>query len=199
MKSYLPVILLLLFISNGIQGQTDSYSDSLNRFREQYITGHELIKGKERGGLDFFPVSKQYCIKVKFEKVPEAPWFGMETSGTLKKNYRVYGTFTFKISDTILTLNIYQSKDLMATAQYAKHLFIPFTDKTSGNESYENGRYIDFTTDEVEQPGFMLDFNKAYNPYCAYVSNVYNCPLPPPENDLPVAIRAGEKKYRKAH
>lgn len=199
MKYSFSVILFAgLFCINSF-AQTDIYTDSLKKFRERYVAEHELIKGKEKDYLDFFPVNKSFCVSVKFEKVQESPWFKMETSGTLKKNYRVYGTFTFKINDTTLKLNIYQSKDLMGTAQYAKHLFIPFTDKTSGNESYENGRYIDLTTDEVEKPGFKLDFNKAYNPYCAYVSNVYNCPLPPPENDLSVAIRAGEKKYRKMH
>lgn len=199
MKHLFSAILFICVFFINSSAQKDIYTDSLQKFRERYISEHELIKGKERDYLDFFPIDQSYCVAVKFKKAPEAPWFKMETSGTLKKNYRVYGTLEFTIHDSTLTLNIYQSKDLMGIAQYAKHLFIPFTDKTSGVESYENGKYIDLTIDEVEKPGFMLDFNKAYNPYCAYVSNVYNCPLPPPENDLPVAIRAGEKKYRKAH
>jgi uncharacterized protein (DUF1684 family) len=83
--------------------------------------------------------------------------------------------------------------------KYADYLLIAFSDRTSGEDSYGNGRYIDASTGEMEQGTYILDFNKAYNPYCAYVSNVYNCPLPPKENDLKVAIRAGEMKFGKGH
>jgi uncharacterized protein (DUF1684 family) len=67
----------------------------------------------------------------------------MESSGPIKKNYRVYGIIHFTINDTAVTLNIYQSQDLMTTKEYKDHLFIPFTDATSGEETYESGRYID--------------------------------------------------------
>ncbi|HUR67248.1 MAG TPA: DUF1684 domain-containing protein, partial [Chitinophagaceae bacterium] len=60
-------------------------------------------------------------------------------------------------------------------------------------------RYIDATIAEMESGNYLLDFNKAYNPYCAYISNRYNCPVPPKENNLNVFIRAGEKKFGKDH
>lgn len=87
----------------------------------------------------------------------------------------------------------------MSTEKYADHLFIPFTDMTSGEESYENGRYIDLSIADVESGHFTIDFNKAYNPYCAYVSDLYNCPIPPKENHLSIKIKAGEMKYGKLH
>jgi uncharacterized protein (DUF1684 family) len=113
--------------------------------------------------------------------------------------YRVYGKVHFKIEDSAITLSLYQSQDLMQMDKYRDHLFIPFTDGTSGVESYEGGRYFDLTINDIKDSTLVIDFNKAYNPYCAYVSNVYNCPIPPRENRLTVAIRAGEKVYGKAH
>lgn len=67
-----------------------------------------------------------------------------------------------------------------------------------GTESYGGGRYIDCVINDIRNSTLMLDFNKAYNPYCAYVTG-YNCPIPPREKDLPVAIHAGEKNYGKPH
>jgi len=96
-----------------------------------------------------------------------------------------------------MKLHVYQSQSLLQSDQYKDYLFIPFTDLTSGNGTYEAGRYIDIKSEEIRGDHVIIDFNKAYNPYCAYVKNVYNCPIPPRENDLPVAILAGEKEYGK--
>jgi uncharacterized protein len=84
---------------------------------------------------------------------------------------------------------------LMGNDQYKNYLFLPFTDATTGIETYESGRYIDLQINDIKNNEVLIDFNKAYNPYCAYVSGVYNCPVPPKENHLIVAILAGEKIY----
>lgn len=177
----------------------DIYLDSLNAFRNRYIEQHEVVTGNDRQLLQFFPLQKTYCVPARFEKVEEAPWFNMPTSGTVKKAFRVYGILYFTIRDTPCRLYVYQSQNLLSNPAYGNYLFIPFTDPGNGEESYEAGRYIDLTTEEIEKPGFQLDFNKAYNPYCAYISNKYNCPIPPAENALPVAIRAGEMKFKQPH
>ena len=85
----------------------------------------------------------------------------------------------------------------MSTAQYRDHLFIPFTDATSGEETYESGRYIDLEIKDIKGDRVLLDFNRAYNPYCAYVTGKFNCPIPPIENRLKIAIPAGEKSFSK--
>ena len=87
----------------------------------------------------------------------------------------------------------------MTNAQYKDYLFLPFTDLTSGKETYASGRYLDLKTDEIKNGKVTLDFNKAYNPYCAYVSGVYNCPIPPKENTLGVEVKAGEKLFTGSH
>lgn len=121
----------------------------------------------------------------------------MATSGPIKKQYRVYGIIHFKIKNTSLQLNLYQSQTLMLNEQYKNLLFLPFTDATTGKKTYEGGRYIDLDINAIKNKRVIIDFNKAYNPYCAYVSGVYNCPVPPKENHLIIAIRAGEKLYKR--
>jgi uncharacterized protein (DUF1684 family) len=123
----------------------------------------------------------------------------METSGPIKKTFRVYGILYFTIHDTAVKLNLYQSQNLMTTNEYKNYLFLPFTDISSGEETYAAGRYIDISTEDIVDNKVILDFNKAYNPYCAYVSGKYNCPIPPKENQLAVAIHAGEKIFAQPH
>lgn len=199
MKKFILLLFTAVLIGCSLPGQVSRYTDSLATFRNKYVDEHEVIKGEDRQSIRFFPIDGSYCIKARFEKAKEEPWFKIATSGTEKKTYRVYGTLYFSIHDTALTLQVHQSQGLLDVPKYADYLLIAFTDRTSGDDTYENGRYIDATTGEMEQGTYILDFNKAYNPYCAYVSNVYNCPLPPKENDLKVAIRAGEMKFGKGH
>ena len=130
--------------------------------------------------------------------MPTALGFNAGTSGATPQIQRKYGRLTFMIHDTVLHLMVYQSQALMQETATRDYLFIPFTDATSGIDSYGAGRYIDGTINDIRNGSLVLDFNKAYNPYCAYSAG-YNCPIPPRENDLPVAIQAGEKNYGKAH
>ena len=179
--------------------QNKTYKDSTESYFKKYVKEHEVVTGKDKELMSFFTVSEKYRMMCRFERIINSPWFRMESSGPIKKNYRVYGKIHFTINDTAVTLNIYQSQDLMTTQQYKDHLFIPFTDATSGEETYESGRYIDLEIKDIVNDKVQIDFNKAYNPYCAYVSGKYNCPIPPSENRLTVAIRAGEKAFRKSH
>jgi len=174
-----------------------SYHDSLQAFITSYVSHHELVKGDDRKYLRFFPIDEAYRVRADFKKASEAKWFLVQTSGLQKKLYRVFGTVSFSVHDTIITASIYQSKDLLDDPKYANYLVLMFTDKTTGNETYDGGRYIDLSTNDIKDQFVTIDFNKAYNPYCAYVRNKYNCPIPPRENDFPVAIRAGEKLYTK--
>jgi hypothetical protein len=174
--------------------QEHSYTDSILQFRSKYIEEHEVVKGNKKKQMSFFPVNEIYRVGTRVELIEGALWFGMETSSEKMKPYRVYAILHFKLNEEKYKLHVYQSKDLMNIPAYADHLFIPFADETCGEESYENGRYIDLTIHEISTGNFILDFNKAYNPYCAYISNKFSCPVPPKENHLPIAIKAGEKK-----
>lgn len=144
--------------------------------------------------LDFFAIDSTYKVVAKFELEKNPRLFEMATTTDRKPIYKTYGTATFNLGGKALKLHIYQNQDLIKKPDYINHLFIPFTDQTNGNESYGGGRYMD-----VEIPigeTIVIDFNKSYNPYCAY-NDKYSCPIPPRENDLAIAIKAGVKMYEK--
>lgn len=202
-------ILLLSFICSTLAGQTQDrtnekgikkYTDSLIAFRQNYIETHDVVQTEgDKKLLAFFPIDPSYQVKCRFEKIDKIDWFPMNTSGAAKKMHRKYGRLTFTLRDTILHLFVYQSQALLQTTEYKDYLFIPFSDQTSGEETYGAGRYLDCLIRDFQDGTILLDFNKAYNPSCAYATG-YNCPIPPKENDLPVVIRAGEKNYgKKSH
>lgn len=194
MKKIIPLICLFTALYSYGQG---GYTDSLNKFIDGYIKNHEVVLGKDRALLRFYPVNANYKVTARFEDAADSKWFSMETSGGTKTPYRVYGSIHFSLHDTLVKLNIYQSQNLLAVTGYKDYLFIPFTDLSSGEGTYEGGRYIDLRTGDIVNHQLVLDFNKAYNPYCAYVTGKYNCPIPPKENYLPIAVLAGEKKFEK--
>ena len=144
--------------------------------------------------LSFFDIDENYIVKAEFIKTESASPFVMPTTTERKPIYMKYGELHFTLKGKKLSLNVYQSQRLLTDPKYKDYLFIPFTDLTNGESTYGGGRYLDFkipTSSEV-----TLDFNKAYNPYCAY-NGIYSCPIPPKENDLPIKIEAGVKKYDK--
>ena len=196
MKKLLSCIFLCTILHGYSQ---DIYKDSLNSYIARYVKQHEVVIGDDKQFFSFFSVNEKYKVTATFEETNNSKWFSMETSGTIRKTFRVYGVLYFSINDTAVTLNIYQSQNLMNVAEYKNHLFLPFTDITSGEETYAAGRYIDLEISDINGNKVVIDFNKAYNPYCAYVSGKYNCPIPPKENQLTVAVAAGEKVFSKQH
>ena len=190
------LLFMLLLWGQSLIAQPPYYLDSVSAFRNQYINTHGVIKEKDRAGLQFYPIDTVYLTATRVERIYEAPWFSMETSGKIKKTYRVYAILHFTIKGAAHRLSVYQSQQLMQSDVYKDYLFIPFTDLSNGEQTYENGRYIDLLTTDLEKNPFFLDFNKAYNPFCAYVSDVYNCPVPSEENRLAITVNAGEKKFR---
>jgi uncharacterized protein len=189
---------LLAFSGLTCLAQTNkAYHDSLQAFRANYINTHEVVKTNEdRMLLQFFPLDPSYRVTCRFEKLTGSEWFPMATSGAATQMHRKYGRLTFSIHDTTFHLFVYQSQSLLTVKGYEGYLFVPFTDITSGETTYGAGRYLDCDINDIQGETMRLDFNKAYNPYCAYTAG-YNCPIPPKENDLQVAILAGEKNYGK--
>ena len=188
--------LLLAFCITQLFGQA-SYNDSLKTYLDGYVKKHEVVRGPDKKYFQFYPVDEKYRVVATFEKAKDSKWFSMETSAFQKQTYRVYGTVSFMIHDTLIKADIYQSQDLLTNPKYKNYLALMFTDKTTGDQTYHAGRYIDFTIEDINNDQLVIDFNKAYNPYCAYVKGRYSCPIPPKENYLPVAIEAGEKSFGK--
>ncbi len=200
----LSLLLILLISLTGCSQKKeifDNYTASVKDFQHELNTKYAdeedspLTKEdlKEFKALDFFPIDSTFRIVAKFELNKNPTFFEMPTNTDRKPVYKTYGTATFTINGKDLELHIYQNQDLIKKPEYKNHLFIPFTDLTNSNGTYGGGRYIDLEIPEGTT--IVIDFNRAYNPYCAYNHN-YSCPIPPRENDLSVAIKAGVKAFK---
>ena len=182
----------LCTILNAQQEQTAS--EFQQELSLQYIDPEESPlkeKAKDFKGHDFFTIDSAFIVKAKFIRTLNAIPFQMKTTGSRLPIYEKYGEAHFTIQGKKLVLSIFQSHELRETEEYRNHLLLPFTDASSGEESYAGGRFIDL---EITSDDFIvLDFNKAYNPYCAYTDG-YSCAIPPEENYLDVKILAGVQK-----
>ncbi|WP_300437095.1 DUF1684 domain-containing protein [Christiangramia sp.] len=170
------------------------FQDELNREyanpEESPLEDKDL---KEFRGLDFFEINPDYIVKAEFVRTPAESPFRMKTSTDRMPVYVKYGELYFNLKGKDFKLNLYQNQELTQDPEYFNYLFLPFTDLTNGESTYGGGRYIDFRIPESKE--VILDFNKAYNPYCAY-SGKYSCPIPPEENDLEIEIFAGVKAFK---
>ena len=148
---------------------------------------------KDFEGLDFFEPDTTYVVKARLERTPDAIPFLMKTTTNDHRNEVVYGIAHFELQNQKYQLEIYQSLD-EPDEGFEDYLFLPFLDNTNGAETYGGGRYIDLTIPEGDS--IVIDFNKAYNPYCVY-NKKYSCPLVPRQNYLRTNVRAGVKDFVK--
>jgi uncharacterized protein (DUF1684 family) len=135
-------------------------------------------------GLSYYPPALDLRLVLPLECEPEEPVEFQTSTGDMRLYQRI-GTFAFEVDGATASLALYEGEP----GEY----FLPFRDATSGKETYGAGRYLEPI--EVEKGTFLVDFNLAYNPYCAH-SEEFSCPLPPIENWLKVPIRAGEMNYK---
>lgn len=136
-------------------------------------------------GLPYFPYDSTLAFAVALEPTLQRDTLRMATSTGEPRDYIRFGSFSFPAEGRRHRLAVFQPLD-----PSERRLFLPFADATSGSSTYSAGRYLDF--DPAPDGRYVLDFNYAYSPYCAYNPR-YTCPLPPRENRLAVAIRAGEQ------
>ena len=149
---------------------------------------------KEFETLDFFEPDTSYVVKAKFVRTPDAVPFLNPTTTDRKTEEVVYGIAHFTLNGEERQLEVYQSLGLLDQEGYEDYLFLPFLDDTNGNETYGGGRYIDLNIPVDDT--LVIDFNKAYNPYCVY-NKKYSCPLVPRQNYLRTNVRAGVKNFLK--
>ena len=139
-------------------------------------------------GITFFPFNEELVFKADFTKIENGKTIPFPTSAKKIKNYKEYGKVNFEFNQKPFELTIYASGPPIKG--YENSLFLPFTDDTNGVTTYGGGRYIDLEIKDIKNNKVTIDFNKAYNPYCAY-SKYYNCPIPPANNYLETEINAG--------
>lgn len=149
---------------------------------------------KKFEGLEFFPFDSAYVVVAELNRTPDEKPFKMKTTTDRLPEYVKYGEVTFQLKGGTYQLNIYQNLDLMDEESYEDYLFLPFLDDTNGEESYGGGRYVESRIPKGNT--LTIDFNEAYNPYCAY-NEKYSCPIVPRENYIPVKVEAGVKVFKK--
>lgn len=159
------------------------YKDSV----ESPLSRADRLKFKEH---QFYPIDSSYRVTASFIRTPNEKTFNMPTTNGKLKEYVKYGEVHFTIHGQKFKLNTYQSLTLIKIEKYKNYLFLPFKDFTNSVETYGGGRFMDLTIPETAT--IIIDFNKAYNPYCAY-SDKYSCPIVPIENSLQIEIKAGIK------
>ncbi|MBK9215238.1 MAG: DUF1684 domain-containing protein [Chloracidobacterium sp.] len=186
-----------------VNGQTFYGSTDVKAFRDG--RDHEFRNKEESPlkeedlaafkGLNYFPVDDAFRVSARFTRTPEEKYFQMPTSSGISKKFVKYGVLRFDLFGTERKLSVYQiDKEVLDKfPEYADLLFIPFRDATNRTETYAGGRYIDIR--QPKDAAVVVNFNLAYNPNCAYGTDKYNCPIPPRENTLDVAITAGEKRF----
>jgi len=192
---------ILQMVNQQALAQTGSYMQKIMHERRQkdklFRKGSESpIPAREKRrfkGLVYFPVDSAYRVSATLVRDTAQAAFAMKTSTSRLPMYRRYGELHFTLKGQQLRLTVYQSLDLQRNPMYRDYLFLPFTDQTTDETTYGAGRYIDLRIPKGE--AITIDFNLAYNPYCAY-NDTYSCPVTPPENHLPIAIEAGEKLYK---
>ena len=208
MNKFNKIFLFFLFISllalvfascSNYTEKEKEYIDNLNKyraaknieFRDSSYSPFNYKKKVEFHPLKYFDANFDFIFKGKLvlnEIMDTVKIYG--TKGEERKSVR-YGVLKLKNDKQILNVNVYET---LGRNGVTKYYSIWFTDKTTNNESYGVGRYIDFELNDNPDYVYTVDFNYAYNPYCAYTSQ-YSCAIPTKEDYLDIAVTAGEKKF----
>jgi len=169
------------------------FQNELNdEYKDEQRSPLEKKDRKNFIGHSFYKINPSYRVIATLKKTPTARPFMMKTTSNLAHEYVKYGILTFKLNGVTLRLSVYQSTSHKKSEEFKNYLFLPFKDRTNGYWTYGGGRYIDLEIPEGDT--IIIDFNKAYNPFCHYSSH-FSCPLVPRENNLLVEVKAGVKKY----
>lgn len=192
---WLVAVALAAACTSGPSAPDDTaYVDDLAKARtakdEQFRAGSDSPVPKEKRDallpLRYYQIDPGYAVPAALKLADERPVFEMPTSTGALRRMQLVGTLEFTLQGEPRSLGAFVPEG----TQQITSLFVPFADMTTGAETYAAGRYLDI---EPTTTGYYtVDFNRAYNPYCAY-NAAYECPFPPPSNRLKVAIRAGEQ------
>lgn len=191
------VIAIILYSLTGNEttknatAANDDYLTTIQSLRKQkddfLKTDKESpIKDKAKfKGLKYFEVNPNFRVIGKLDKFASDQTINISMTGGTTEEYEAYGNVTFEIEGVKCSLKIFKTPE--------GNLFLPFKDLTSNKETYGAGRYLDFGVDDVKNNQIEIDFNKAYQPYCAY-NETFTCPITPAENFLNLALKAGERQ-----
>lgn len=196
MPTALRTFALVLMLALAVQACGTpplSYDDEIAAWRSEkdrfMRSDQSPLEEPKRAGfpaLPYFPVNPDYRVPAALTVVANADVLEMPTSTGQRRRMRRIGTLEFSVKGAPLTLTAFAEADDTAL----RRLFVPFFDTTNGTQTYPGGRYLDL--ERTASGVYDLDFNRAYNPFCHF-NATYDCPVPPRENRLAVAIEAGER------
>jgi uncharacterized protein len=188
-------VIIFYFIREAFTGE-EQYIATVEQSRQEKdrsfrVASNSPLPAEEKltfTALNYFPVDPQYRVEATYEPVaePDTVWLAM-TKGE-REAYVRHARASFEQEGRRQTLVLFRRTD-------PQELFVPFTDKTNGFDTYGGGRYLDVPPPPPGSTTITLDFNRAYNPFCAYDSE-FACPVPPADNRLQISIPAGEKAFR---
>ncbi|MFB3884622.1 MAG: DUF1684 domain-containing protein [Thermodesulfobacteriota bacterium] len=205
---WIPLILSGLILSGGkalfssplSQGENDPTAHREEKLKSYRVTRDRFFREDPRSplreaerkrfrGLSYYPINLKYAMTGPIERYPTEPrplYVNLSTNKGGEKKYVKYGRFRFRWQGKEYDLQIYRPLG-------GGELFLPFKDKTSGIDTHPDGRYL--YIEPIPGGQVLIDFNRAYNPFCAY-NEKYTCPFAPEENWLEIAVQAGEKRYK---
>lgn len=203
MAQFSRFLLIVLVCAVAINSDAQSeWLEKIAEHRAQYFNTYPNLERKPFEAtdtiyLDFFAPDSTYKVTATFEPIDDATIVEMPTYSGSSKPFQAFGYLHFKIGLDSFRLTTYQYVQQM-NPLYKNSLFLPFKDVSNGSATYGGGRYLEMSKFDIDPDNeVLLDFNFAYNPWCAY-GDGFNCPVPPAENHLPIEISAGEKAYKKS-
>jgi len=178
----------MLYRIGGVMTELEEFRKEKDEFFAQHPQS-PLTREQRKvfNGLNYFPEDESLRLEVLVEEFSQKDPIQMQTTTGDVQEYVRYGRFRFEVDGQPAELTLYQSQH---------GFFLPFVDSLAGSETYPAGRYLD--PDPLPSNRFLVDFNLAYNPYCAY-NEMWSCPITPFENRIKVPIRAGEKIFHSDH
>lgn len=196
MMRYIIILFLATYIV-ACYPLRENVTEHRIHYKQDFLTDERSpLKEEDLPYLDFYPAESAGRIKAKFALTPGEKPFELPTYSGITRAYRKYGVASFKYKGQNARLTLYENMTFGNNPLYKDYLFLPFKDETNGETTYGGGRYLNMSKADAADGKIVIDFNYAYNPWCAF-SDGYNCPIPPKENHLPFAVTAGEKNYRK--
>lgn len=195
MRNYLSLFMLFTALTSFAQNHAADIAKHREQYKADFLAdARSPLKAADLQHLHFYEADSSYRVNANLSLLTGEKIFKMPTYDGSSSAYIRYAHLDFVLNGQNLRLTLYKNIALAMNPAYKDLLFLPFTDQTNAKTSYGGGRYIDLKTSAIVNGKVEIDFNKAYNPYCAY-SDGYRCPVPPEENNLAIGITAGEKMY----
>lgn len=193
------ILLLFVIFSCSTINKRSEYSSEIISFREKYKEDflqnpRSPLTKDDLKFLDFYPATVDWKLNCQCMTTKGSKPFELPTYSGVTRTYILHAIATCAYKGKKISLNLYKNITQPINPLYKNHLFLPFKDHTNGESTYGGGRYINLNETDIQNQIITIDFNKCYNPWCAY-SDGYNCPIPPKENHLELSVTAGEKRY----